>query len=55
MLKRLGYQGAHSRNRSYMGWAKRLAPHYHMIFFFDHEVDPNGIQSFLALNGKMLA
>jgi len=49
MLKRLGYQGRIVATEVTWGEQNGWHPHYHMIFFFDHEVDPNGIQSFLAL------
>ena len=49
MLKRLGYNGRIVATEVTWGQDNGWHPHYHMIFFFDHEVDPNGIQSFLAL------
>ena len=49
MLKRLGYKGRIVATEVTWGQDNGWHPHYHMIFFFDHEVDPNGIQSFLAL------
>lgn len=49
MLKRLGYNGRIVATEVTWGQDNGWHPHYHMVFFFDHEVDPNGIQSFLAL------
>lgn len=49
MLKRLGYNGRIVATEVTWGEQNGWHPHYHMIFFFDHQVDPNGLQSFLAL------
>ena len=54
MLKRLGYQGRIVATEVTWGEQNGWHPHYHMIFF-DHQIDANGLQSYLALNGKMLA
>lgn len=49
MLKALGYQGRIVATEVTWGEQNGWHPHYHMIFFFDHEIDPQGLQSFLAL------
>ena len=49
MLKRLGYQGRIVATEVTWGEQNGWHPHYHMIFFFDHEINPQGLQSFLAL------
>jgi len=50
MLKGLGYKGRTVTTEVTWGEKNGWHPHYHMIFFFDHEIDPNGIESFLALH-----
>ena len=49
MLKRLGYKGRIVATEVTWGEQNGWHPHYHMIFFFDHEINPQGLQSFLAL------
>lgn len=49
MLKRLGYQGRIVATEVTWGEQNGWHPHYHMIFFFDHEINSQGIQSYLAL------
>lgn len=49
MLKRLGYQGRIVATELTWGEQNGWHPHYHMIFFFDHEINSQGIQSYLAL------
>lgn len=49
MLKALGYNGRIVATEVTWGEQNGWHPHYHMIFFFDHEIDPQGLQSFLAL------
>lgn len=49
MLKRLGYQGRIVATEVTWGEQNGWHPHYHMIFFFDHQIDANGLQSYLAL------
>lgn len=49
MLKRLGYQGRIVATEVTWGEQNGWHPHYHMIFFFDHEINPQGLQSYLAL------
>ena len=49
MLKCLGYQGRIVATEVTWGEQNGWHPHYHMIFFFDHEIDPQGLQSYLAL------
>ncbi|WP_289051709.1 protein rep [uncultured Psychrobacter sp.] len=49
MLKRLGYQGRIVATEVTWGQDNGWHPHYHMIFFFDHEINSQGIQSYLAL------
>jgi hypothetical protein len=49
MLKRLGYNGRIVATEVTWGQDNGWHPHYHMIFFFDHEINAQGLQSFLAL------
>ena len=49
MLKRLGYKGRIVATEVTWGWDNGWHPHYHMILFFDHEIDHQGLQTFLAL------
>lgn len=49
MLKRLGYKGRIVATEVTWGEQNGWHPHYHMIFFFDHEINPQGLQTFLAL------
>ena len=49
MLKCLGYKGRIVATEVTWGENNGWHPHYHMIFFFDHQVDAKGIQSYLAL------
>lgn len=49
MLKRLGYKGRIVATEITWGEQNGWHPHYHMIFFFDHEINPQGLQTFLAL------
>ena len=49
MLKRLGYQGRIVATEVTWGQDNGWHPHYHMILFFDHEINHQGLQSFLAL------
>ena len=49
MLKRLGYQGRIVATEVTWGEQNGWHPHYHMIFFFDHEINSQGLQSYLAL------
>lgn len=49
MLKGLGYKGRIVATEVTWGEQNGWHPHYHMIFFFDHEINPQGLQSFLAL------
>lgn len=52
MLKCLGYQGRIVATEVTWGQDNGWHPHYHMIFFFDHEIDAKGLQSYLALEWK---
>lgn len=52
MLKCLGYQGRIVATEVTWGQDNGWHPHYHMIFFFDHEIDTKGLQSYLALEWK---
>lgn len=48
MLKRLGYKGrlvATEVTHGVNGWH----PHYHVIMFFDHEVNAQALQTLLGL------
>ena len=48
MLKGLGYKGrivATEVTYGVNGWH----PHYHVVLFFDHEINANGLQTFLGL------
>ena len=49
MLKCLGYKGRIVATEVTWGETNGWHPHYHMLFFFDHHIDANGLQSFLAL------
>lgn len=49
MLKCLGYKGRIVATEVTWGDKNGWHPHYHMLFFFDHHIDANGLQSFLAL------
>jgi hypothetical protein len=49
MLKRLGYKGRIVATEVTWGEQNGWHPHYHMILFFDHEIDHQGLQTFLAL------
>lgn len=47
-LNRLGYAGRIVSTEVLYG-ENGWHPHYHMLFFFDHEINQQGLQSFLAL------
>ena len=49
MLKRLGYKGRIVATEVTWGEQNGWHPHYHMILFFDHEINHQGLQTFLAL------
>lgn len=49
MLKRLGYKGRIVATEVTWGEQNGWHPHYHMILFFDHEINEQGLQTFLAL------
>ena len=49
MLKRLGYKGRIVATEVTWGEQNGWHPHYHMILFFDHQIDHQGLQTFLAL------
>jgi hypothetical protein len=49
MLKRLGYQGRIVATEVTWGEQNGWHPHYHMIFFFDHEINAQGLQTELAI------
>ena len=49
MLKRLGYKGRIVATEVTWGELHGWHPHYHMILFFDHEINEQGLQTFLAL------
>ena len=49
MVKALGYHGritATEVTYGDNGWH----PHFHILMFFDHEINTQGLQSFLALH-----
>lgn len=48
-LKKYGYKGRTVTTEVTWGEKNGWHPHYHMIFFFDHEVNAQGIQTLLAL------
>ena len=48
-LKCLGYKGRIVATEVTWGEDNGWHPHYHMIFFFEHEVNEQGLQSLLAL------
>ena len=48
-LKRLGYKGRIVATEVTWGEQNGWHPHYHMILFFDHEINAQGLQTFLAL------
>ena len=48
MLKRLGYKGRTVTTEVTYGEGNGWHPHYHMIFFFDHEINSQGLQTELA-------
>lgn len=48
MLKRLGYKGRIVATEVTWGEQNGWHPHYHMILFFDHEINEQGLQTFLA-------
>ena len=48
-LKRLGYKGRIVATEVPWGEKNGWHPHYHMIFFFDHEINAQGLQTELAL------
>ncbi len=49
MLKRLGYNGRIVATEVTWGEKNGWHPHYHMILFFDHQIDHQGLQTFIAL------
>ena len=49
MLKCLGYKGRIVATEVTWGEDNGWHPHYHMILFFDHEINHQGLQTFLAL------
>lgn len=49
MLRRLGYKGRIVATEVTWGEQNGWHPHYHMILFFDHEINEQGLQTFLAL------
>ena len=49
MLNCLGYKGRIVATEVTWGEQNGWHPHYHMIFFFDHEINTQDLQSFLAL------
>lgn len=49
MLKELGYKGRIVATEVTWGVANGWHPHYHVIMFFDHDVNTQGLQTFLAL------
>ena len=49
MLKRLGYKGRIVATEVTWGEKNGWHPHYHMILFFDHQIDHQGLQTFIAL------
>ena len=48
-LKRLGYKGRIVATEVPWGEKNGWHPHYHMIFFFDHEINAQGLQTELAI------
>ena len=50
MMKSLGYKGRIVATEVTWGKTNGWHPHYHMLFFFDHEVNIQGLQTFLALH-----
>ena len=55
MLKRLGYKGRIVATEVTWGEQNGWHPHYHMILFFDHEINAQGLQTRLALEWQRLA
>lgn len=48
MMKDLGYSGRITATEVTYG-GNGWHPHYHILMFFDHEINPQGLQTFLAL------
>lgn len=48
MLKNLGYIGRITATEVTWWEVNGWHPHYHMLVFFDHEINPQGLQSFLS-------
>ena len=48
MLKTLGYVGRITATESPYSDANGWHPHYHILMFFDHEINPQGLQTFLG-------
>lgn len=49
MLRCLGYKGRIVATEVTWGCENGWHPHYHMLFFFDHEINMQGLRTFLAL------
>lgn len=48
MIKNLGYIGRITATEVTWSEVNGWHPHYHMLVFFDHEINPQGLQSFLS-------